>query len=544
MNYRYQLSFDTDQLPSMETDFLVIGSGSAGMRSAIEANQHGKVLLVTKNIIKESNTRYAQGGIAAAMGEDDHLDLHVEDTLNAGAGLCDPAAVAVMVEEGVTRVKELIEWGVKFDKNDEQKLSFTQEGAHQKRRVLHRGDETGKETTDVLVDHLKRQEQIQVIENCFVLDLLTKDGICYGALAIIDQVLHTIFAKATILSTGGLGHIYQYTSNPKIATGDGYAIAWRAGCKMVDMEFVQFHPTTLFLDGAPHFLISEAVRGEGGILLNARGEVFMGKYHPLEELAPRDVVSRSILAEMELTDFPCVYLDITHHKEDFIRKRFPKIYQTCAHYGLNISTDLIPVRSGAHFMMGGISTNLFTETNVPGFFACGEAACTKVHGANRLASNSLLECLVFGVRAAQAANRYINRQEIKPVRLQFKRMNSPKNEKNLDSKSARDALQALMWKHVGIIRDGKELAKVEQLLDQINTDLSEGNEADIPDFEVQNMLDVAKLITKSAIQRTESRGGHYRRDFPEREDQDWIKHIYIWAEHTSEGLIQLAKEVR
>jgi len=545
MNYRYQLSFDTDRLPCLDTDFLVIGSGSAGMRCAIEANQHGNVLLVTKNVVKESNTRYAQGGIAVAMSDDDHLDLHLVDTLDAGAGLCDPTAVAVMVEEGVKRVKELIEWGATFDKCENQKLSFTQEGAHQKRRVLHRGDETGKETTNVLVDYLKRQDRIQVIENCFVVDLLTQDGICYGVLAIIDQVLHAIFAKATILSTGGLGRIYQCTSNPSIATGDGYAIAWRAGCQMVDMEFVQFHPTTLFLTGAPHFLISEAVRGEGGILLNARGEIFMGKYHALKELAPRDIVSRAILTEMELTDAPCVYLDITHHTENYLKNRFPTIYQTCANYGLNISTDLIPVRSGAHFMMGGIATSLFAETNLSGFFACGEAACTKVHGANRLASNSLLECLVFGARAAQSAIQYISQQEEKcSVRLQFKRPALNKNGGQLDSQTVKETLQALMWRHVGIVRNGAELAKVEQLLAELDIDRGQESKIHIPIFECQNMLEVARLITNSAIQRTESRGGHYRNDFPNREDGNWMKHIYLQGEHTSEGFVQLTKEIR
>ena len=502
------------------------------MRCAIEANQHGDVLLVTKSAISESNTRYAQGGIAVAMNDDDRLDFHVEDTLQAGVGLCDEAAVRVMVEEGVSRVTELIDWGAEFDKHGDQRLSFTQEGAHQKRRVVHRGDETGKETTNVLVNQLKRQDRIRVIESCFVVDLLTKDGVCHGVLAMIDQVLHVIFSKATILSTGGLGRIYQCTSNPSIATGDGYALAWRAGCQMMDMEFVQFHPTTLFLDGAPHFLISEAVRGEGGTLINSRGEIFMAKYHEREELAPRDVVSRAILNEMELTGTPCVYLDITHLTQDFIKTRFPTIYQTCTHYGLNISTDLIPVRSGAHFMMGGVETNLATETHVPGLFACGEAACTKVHGANRLASNSLLECLVFGARSARSAAQYARHLGASArISTQFEEPVIPAQSQStkLTPEVTKETIRELMWRHVGIIRNGNELAEVAQQLTDLDTNPSWKTEFNESVFECQNMLDVARLIAKAAIHRTESRGAHYRTDFPNRDDLNWIRHIRLTA---------------
>ena len=524
MNHRYILQFDSAKLPRINTDFLVIGSGSAGLRAAIEANQYGDVLLMTKSVLKESNTRYAQGGIAVAMNVDDTIDSHVEDTLKAGVGICDETAVQAMVEEGIQRVAELIEWGANFDKEGDT-LGFTMEAAHQRRRVVHRGDATGRETTDVLVGHLEKQKRVQVIENAFAIDFMTDNETCYGVIALIDNVLHWICAKATILAAGGLGRIYQCTSNPEIATGDGFAAAWRAGCEMMDMEFVQFHPTTLFLEGAPHFLISEAVRGEGGVLVNIRGEQFMGKYHEKAELAPRDVVSRAILNEMQLTGFPCVYLDVTHLSPDFIQDRFPTISQTCTHYGLEITRDLIPVRSGAHFMMGGVRTNLNAETNIHGLYACGEVACTAVHGANRLASNSLLECIVFGTRAAKSAVEYaqsINEKD--DANIQIRAKNSPTPNEAFDVQSVRDTIQQLMWENVGILRAEVDLKTAHDIWLEMD---QERSWKDTEEFEFQNMLDVAKLITEAASIRTESRGAHYREDYPERDDVHWNKHIVL-----------------
>ena len=403
---------------SWDTDVLIIGSGAAGLRAALAASEHANVTLITKTTLTESNTHYAQGGIAVAMNLDDTIALHIKDTCAAGAGLCDVQAVEMMVSEGIPRVAELLDWGANFDWEGTLPR-FTQEAAHSRRRIVHKGDATGRETTDVLIQRVRNTERIRILQNAFATDLLTdaylnnnsgESVTCYGVTAIVQEQIVCIRAKATILATGGLGRVYPCTSNPQIATGDGFAAAWRAGCEMIDMEFVQFHPTTLFLDGAPNFLISEAVRGEGGTLLNIRGERFMGKYHEKGELAPRDVVSQSIQNEMHLTQFPCVYLDITHKTADFILKRFPTISETTKRYGLDISVDLIPVRPGAHFMMGGIRTNTDTQTNIEGLYACGEVACTGVHGANRLASNSLLECLVYGARAGKNAATFANTQ--------------------------------------------------------------------------------------------------------------------------------------
>ena len=513
---------DSENLTRIETDFLVVGSGSAGLRAAIEvSNKHGDVILITKSVLKESNTSYAQGGIAVAMSEDDTIDLHVEDTLKAGVGLCDETSVRVMVEEGIQRVAELIEWGANFDREGNA-LGFTMEAAHQRRRIVHRGDATGQETSDVLVNHLHKQERIRIIEHTFVIDLMTQDETCYGAVVLINDTLHCIFAKATIIATGGLGALYQCTSNPDVATGDGYAVAWRAGCEMIDMEFVQFHPTTLFLAGAPSFLISETVRGEGGTLLNIYGERFMAKYDDKEELAPRDVVSRAIENEIQLTHFPCVYLDITHLAPDFIQNRFPTIYHTCEHYGIDITKDLIPVRPGAHFMMGGIRTNLNTETNIRGLYACGEVACTGVHGANRLASNSLLECIVFGTRAGKAAVEYaqtINPTDHAKIHLATAERRCPTEE--FDPELVKETIRELMWKNVGILREDIDL---ETTLDAFTAlGKRSGLRNRIEEFEVQNMLDVAKLVTEAAMIRTESRGAHYREDFPERDDTQLTK---------------------
>jgi L-aspartate oxidase len=510
----------------METDFLIIGSGSAGLRAAIEANQYGDVLLITKDVMHESNTRYAQGGIAVAMSEEDTVAFHIEDTLKAGVGLCDETAVRVMVEEGIQRVSEMIAWGANFDKEGDA-LGFTMEAAHRRRRIVHRGDATGKETMDVLVSHLQKQERVRVIEHAFAADLMTHDDACCGAVVWINDRPHCVFAKATILASGGLGRVYQCTSNPQVATGDGFAAAWRAGCELIDMEFVQFHPTTLFLDGAPHFLISESLRGEGGLLINSRGEQFMAKYHKLEELAPRDVVSRAILNEMQLTGAPCVYLDITHLGADFIRRRFPTIYQTCLRYGIDITTDVIPVRSGAHFMMGGVRTNINAETNIRGLYACGEAACTGVHGANRLASNSLLECIVFGTRAARAAAEYaqtIESATLTKIRIRSEDAPSADPPLEYDTPNVTRTIQQLMWRNAGILRNEKDMGATADKLATLDMYCYWTR---VEEFERQNILDVARLITAAALLRTESRGAHFREDYPNTDDVHWKKHIVL-----------------
>ncbi len=541
---------NSESRSSWYTDVLIIGSGAAGLRAALAASERADVTLITKTTLKESNTLYAQGGIAVAMNVDDTVDLHVEDTCSAGCGLCDVDAVETMVSEGIPRVTELLDWGANFDWEGALPR-FTQEAAHSRRRIVHKGDATGRETTDVLVQRVLNTERIRVLSDAFAIDLLTDavsgeekdDTTCYGVTAILEGELVCLYAKATILATGGLGQLYPCTSNPEVATGDGFAAAWRAGCEMVDMEFVQFHPTTLYLDGAPNFLISEAVRGEGGRLINIRGERFMEKYHEKGELAPRDVVSRAIHNEMFLTGFPCVYLDITHKPADFIQERFPTISDTTKRYGLDINIDLIPVRPGAHFMMGGIRTNIDSETNLQGLYACGEVACTGVHGANRLASNSLLECLVFGVRAGNNAADYASSQTFQsPPNVQI-----PSNEEmtsGLDENSivaAKDAIRETLWENVGIERDSEGLEQTLSVLEEVGTEINfcpysrtSLQTTDVALCETFNMLNVAWIITEAALVRTESRGGHYRADFPEQDDTNWLKRIIITRDNDPE----------
>ena len=530
------------------TDVLIIGSGAAGLRAALAASESAEVTLITKTTLKESNTLYAQGGIAVAMNIDDTVDLHVEDTCSAGCGLCDVDVVETMVSEGILRVKELLDWGANFDWEGTLPR-FTQEAAHSRKRIVHKGDATGRETTDVLVQRVLNTDRIRVISDAFAVDLLTnKSSIsdndratCYGVSAIVEGVLTSLYAKATILATGGLGRLYPCTSNPEVATGDGFAAAWRAGCEMTDMEFVQFHPTTLFLDGAPNFLISEAVRGEGGRLINIRGELFMEKYHEKGELAPRDVVSRAIQNEMFLTDFPCVYLDITHKPAEFIHERFPTISSTTERYGIDISKDLIPVRPGAHFMMGGVRTNAETETSIHGLFASGEVACTGVHGANRLASNSLLECLVFGVRAGNNAAAYARTlTSISPPTLPIPNSHSKDLIDGIDGDSIvaiKNAIRETLWENVAIERDGEGLEITLTDLDEIGAEIGVLPSSSMPLHttdvglcELINMLNVAWLIAHAALLRTESRGAHYRSDFPDQDDTEWNRRIILTGE--------------
>ena len=535
---------------SWDTDVLIIGSGAAGLRTALAASEHANVTLITKTTLTESNTHYAQGGIAVAMNLDDTIALHIKDTCDAGAGLCNVKAVEMMVSEGIPRVAELLDWGANFDWEGTLPR-FTREAAHSRRRIVHKGDATGRETTDVLIQRVLNTERIHILQNTFVIDLLTDADIklgsedttaCYGVTAMVEEQIACIRAKATILATGGLGRIYPCTSNPKVATGDGFAAAWRAGCEMIDMEFVQFHPTTLFLDGAPNFLISEAVRGEGGKLLSIRGERFMEKYHEKGELAPRDVVSRAIQIEMDLTGFPCVFLDITDKPEDFIHERFP----TTKRYGLNINMDLIPVRPGAHFMMGGIRTNTDTQTNLKGLYACGEVACTGVHGANRLASNSLLECLVYGARAGTNAATFAESQPDHPPATPVSSnvgtsLDAPTNAAdNTHTESIKDVIRDALWEHVSIERNGEglqeTLAELQDLMGNLGNELTNPEVTDIATVETVNMLNVALMITQSALARTESRGAHYRTDFPTQDDTEWQQRILITRDNAPEAI--------
>jgi L-aspartate oxidase len=513
------------------TDFLIIGGGVAGLRAAIELAQNGKVLVVTKEAPTESSSQYAQGGVAVALSDEDEISIHREDTMKAGDGLCLRKAVDALVEEGPARIRELIQWGAEFDKEGV-KLAFTQEAAHSRRRVIHaQGDSTGREIIRALIEKTRLSDAISKIDFAFTRDLIVQDGACVGAVVCrqaLKQVL-IISARAAVLATGGAGRLYERTTNPAVATGDGMAMAWRAGAELMDMEFVQFHPTALYLAGAPQFLLSEAMRGEGGVLRNIHGLRFMENYHPSRELAPRDVVTRAIHSEMIATQSSHVSLDMTHLGGDYLIKRFPRIYSTCKDLGVDITRAPIPVSPAAHYIMGGVKTDLSGATNVPGLFVAGETACTGVHGANRLASNSLLEGLVYGERAGSAAARYAGKRKSRNDLSSYKPAHSKEREgasgTSLDINAIRASMQKLMWNNVGIIRNKKELnTALKQLRewDRVLKDHAPDREL----FELKNMITTAQLITRSALLREGSVGAHFRSDFPAK-GKSWRKRTVI-----------------
>src|SRR5918993_4902701 len=406
---RYLIPFKANRLPQQFTDVLVIGGGVAGLRSAIAAAEGGaNVLVLTKDMVEQSNTWYAQGGIAAVLQPLDSYESHVEDTLKGGAGLCDRAAVEIVVKEGPERVLELLSWGIRFDKDDAGALglAFTREGGHSFARILHAyGDATGKELAQTLINTVRGKESIRTSENSFVIDLITDHGRCVGALALIDEQVNIIWCKCVIIASGGAGQLYRESTNPKIATADGHAMAYRAGATLQDMEMVQFHPTTLYIAGASRALITEAVRGEGAYLVDKNGRRFMAEYHEMGELAPRDVVSRAIVQQIRKTHFTHVYLDVRHLPTQEFRERFPQLAKLVDEFAIDMSKDLIPIHPAAHYIIGGVDCDLDGRTSLPGLYAVGEASCSGLHGANRLGSNSLLEGLAFGARAGTDAAR-------------------------------------------------------------------------------------------------------------------------------------------
>ncbi|MBA5866312.1 MAG: L-aspartate oxidase [Nitrospira sp. CR1.3] len=517
-------------------DFLVVGSGVAGLRAALELSEVGRVLMLTKGHPLQSSSIHAQGGVAVAMSEEDDVAIHLTDTLKAGHGLCRKEAVRVLVEEGPDRIQELIKWGAKFDKRGG-KFAFAREAAHSRSRILRaRGDATGNEMVRVLIAQAMRHAHIQRLDYHFTVDLIIEDGRCCGAL-VLDEHSGRRFllpARAVVLTTGGAGQVYARTTNPPNATGDGMAMALRAGAVLQDMEFVQFHPTALYLPSSPPFLLSEAMRGEGGQLRNNKGELFMHRYHPMGALAPRDIVSRAIWAEMAATKARHVYLDVTQLGADFIKRRFPTIYATCLRYDIDITEEWIPVSPSAHYMMGGVWTDLNGATTVPGLFAAGEVACSGVHGANRLASNSLLEGLVFGARAAIAAVNYAGRQEIPSLVAQEAALKTEHLGSIDDAEKLRSSLRRTMWGQVGMIRSGESLiracAQLSRWAQMMAQPLS--NRAAL---EVKNMVQVAQCIAEAALWRENSIGAHYRSDFPQARRAGWQQHSRLSIEEGISG---------
>jgi L-aspartate oxidase len=510
------------------TDYLIIGAGIAGLRAAIALARAGRVLVITKEQLAESNTAYAQGGIAVAMGGSEDVALHLEDTQNAGDGLVNDTAAAVLVEQGPQRVQELLDWGTAFDR-DHGELMLTREGAHSLPRILHaNGDATGREIAQSLLRIAKQETNITLAEWTTCIDLIVRNGRVIGV-TLLDREgrVRNVYARATLLASGGAGQVFSDTTNPAVATGDGIAMAYRAGAAVADMEFFQFHPTALALENAPRFLISEALRGEGGHLLNAQHERFMQKYHPLLELAPRDVVARAIVREgtpvTGKQQLP-VYLDMRHVTGLDLAQRFPGISAFLAKYNLALQKDLIPVRPAAHYLMGGVKTDIHGRTSLAGLYAAGEAACTGVHGANRLASNSLLEGLVFGATAASAmleddVKQIAASEETAPPRSPATTHTDEQTEKWIGN------LRALMWKHAGLLRSAEGLNRAKLALEEMAFDIPRGHTRRA--IEARNLHQAAMLMVEAALARKESRGAHYRNDYPQRDDQNFRKHSIL-----------------
>jgi L-aspartate oxidase len=510
-----------------DVDFLVVGGGIAGLRAAIALAPAGRVLVLTKAEAAESSTGYAQGGIAAAFARDDSPALHAADTIRAGDGLCDEAAVDVLVGEGPRYVRELIEWGVRFDRDASGEPSLGLEAAHSVRRVLHAGDATGREIGRALWRRVVALPTVHTIDHALVTELIVADGVVAGARFLDrDGVGHEVSARATLLATGGAGQIFSETTNPTVATGDGIALAYHAGARVADLEFVQFHPTALNLPGAPRFLISEALRGEGARLVNGTGERFMERYHPQADLAPRDVVARSIEREVERTRGP-VFLTLAHLDPERVRARFPTISAMCQQVGLDLAVDRIPVGPAAHYLMGGIDTDEWGRTSRRGLYAAGEAACTGVHGANRLASNSLLEGLVFGARAGEAMQGPPDAAPLKRDRRFAPEVVPPAGTPDPDRVADGVPVQALMWRQVGLFRNREGLAAAVATLDAASRaeGLAGRPPATLARWRRFSLLSVSRLVARAALRREESRGGHYRSDYPARDDLNWKVHL-------------------
>ncbi len=531
------------------TDFLVIGSGIAGLSYALKAARFGKVTIITKKKIQRTNTALAQGGIAAVFSKLDSFDLHIKDTLGAGDGLCNRDVVKMVVENGPERIKELVSQGARFNKQGTGEFDFSlgREGGHSAKRIVYAQDLTGKEIEDTLVRNVHQNENIQIIEDHIAVNLITfsssirsglvvtqRENICCGAYVLNRDTgkIETFYAGVTLLATGGAGKVYLYTSNPDIATGDGIAMAYRAGASIANLEFVQFHPTCLFHPEAKNFLISEAVRGEGAFLIDARGHRFMEQYSPDKELACRDVVARAIDSELKKTGAESVFLDISHKDPEVIKKRFPNIYSKCLEYGIDMTRDPIPVVPAAHYMCGGVATDLNGRTDIQRLYAVGETACTGLHGANRLASNSLLEALVYSHRAYQSSVQEFKSIENKIIVSldQWDEADTTDSDEAIVVSHNWDEIRRMMWNYVGIVRSDKRLQRALRRIQNINEEINEYYwdfkvTSDL--IELRNLATVAELIIRSALMRKESRGLHYNIEYPEKDDLTGMKHTIL-----------------
>lgn len=523
---RYLIDFDTKGISAEYHDVIIIGSGIAGVYTALELPEKHDIVILTKESIDVSNSVLAQGGIAVSLDKEDSPELHFKDTLYAGAGLCDEDSVWVLVNEAASNIKRLFKFGVNFDKKSPKELSLTREGAHSKNRIIHAGDTTGKEVCDKLISVVKTRRNVKIKERTFVLDLLTEDNTCKGVLAYDEDSssFKLYLSPVVVCTTGGYGQLYAHTTNPEVATGDGVCLAYRAGAELEDLEFIQFHPTVLFHPQNKSFLISEAVRGEGAQLKNLQGKRFMPEYHELAELAPRDVVSRAIFSEMKKTDSDHVYLDVTFKGKDYLKKRFPNIYKTCMSYGIDISKDYIPVAPAEHYCMGGIKTDVYGRTNIKGLYACGETACTGIHGANRLASNSLLEGLVFGHKIGDEVGNLLKEQSWKGNDVGIRHI-SARTVKSIDVDSIISDIQRIMTEYVGITRNREGLLRAKEKIEAYCKLIENRINKTVKDYELQNIALLSRLVIESALEREESRGAHFRSDFPKTDDENWKRHI-------------------
>lgn len=523
---RYLVDIDSTSTHQLFTDCLIIGAGIAGLRSAIEAAENCHVIIVCKDSLENSNTWQAQGGIASVLNKTDSFESHTSDTLATGCGICDEKLVRLVIRQGPELIKQLLDWGAEFDMTDGH-IATTLEGGHSHCRVAHaHGDETGKIIAQTLIEKVRQNTNIKIIENFYAVDLLTNDNNdCIGLIGQDRRGAQIIWASNTILATGGAGRLYRETTNPDIACGDGLAMAWRAGAVLQDMEFMQFHPTTLYVAGASRALITETLRGEGALLLDNTGKAFMKDYHEAAELAPRDIVSRAILSQMLKTNTTHVYLDVRKFDKKYFTKRFPQISELCESFDIDISRNLIPVRPSAHYMIGGVKTDVYAKTNITNLYACGEVASTGLHGANRLGSNSLLEGLVFGKIAGSCASKCgkINTSEIRHPAIKYKIPYSDRT--RLDTGDVRNSLRALMWRNVGITRKEKPLKEAEEIISFWQRYVMD-KVFDAPQgWECQNMLTVCLLMACAAQSRRESRGVHYRGDYQNIDDKNFKKHI-------------------